>query len=194
MFAWEKDAARADMLVLVDGLDRETGTATKLRAHAEGLLHRAFSVVVWRRGEGGQIELLLSRRATGKYHSAGLWANSCCSHPRAGEGLAQAAARRCREELGIALDACAFDEIGAFAYRAEFAGGLSEYEYDHVFLAEFDEEPAPDPAEISGVRWMGVRELAAELAEHPERFAVWAFTVLPMAMARLRRPFPRLRP
>ncbi|MBQ9042503.1 MAG: isopentenyl-diphosphate Delta-isomerase [Eggerthellaceae bacterium] len=174
------DPARDDMLVLVDGLDRETGTETKLQVHVEGLLHRAFSVVLVRGGEGGP-ELLLAKRSMRKYHSGGLWANSVCSHPRAGERLMDAACRRVREELRCgAVD---LREIAAFAYRAEFDNGLCEFEYDHVLVGRCDGEPDPDPAEASEVRWAGFDELAPELVERPEEFAAWAPMVLTMAMA-----------
>lgn len=178
------DPARDDELILVDGLDRQIGTASKAKAHMEGLLHRAFSAVMVREGKDGP-ELLLAQRAQGKYHSAGLWANSCCSHPRAGEELADAVPRRILEELGAgALD---LREIGSFIYRAEFADGLAEFEYDHVFLGTLEGEPSPDPSEVSDLRWVGADALAAELAEHPDRFAAWAITVLPMALAELAR-------
>lgn len=174
------DPARDDMLVLVDGLDRKVGTATKLEAHVEGLLHRAFSVVLARDGDGGP-ELLLAKRSLAKYHSGGLWANTVCSHPRAGEELMDAACRRVREELGC--DAADLREVTAFAYRAEFENGMCEYEYDHVLVGRCVGEPDPDPAEASEVRWVGFDELAAELAERPEAFAAWAPMVLTMAMA-----------
>jgi len=174
------DSARDDMLILVDGLDREIGTATKLRTHVEGLLHRAFSVVLVRDGESG-LELLLAQRAEGKYHSAGLWANSCCSHPCAGERLLDAAYRRVKEELGCkAVD---LREITAFAYRAEFEDGLCEYEYDHVFVGRCAGDLAPDPTEVSGVRWVSCSALAGELAEKPQQFAAWAPMVLTLALS-----------
>ena len=173
------DPARADQLILVDGLDRQVGTAYKEDAHVQGLLHRAFSVVMVRTGERGT-ELLLSQRAAGKYHSAGLWANSCCSHPRAGEEVREAALRRVREELGC--DVVDPQEIDAFVYRAEFGNGLAEYEYDHVLVGGIAGEPTPDPSEVSAVRWIAASDLALELTEHPERFAAWAFTVLSLAL------------
>ncbi len=174
-----QDPARTDELVLVDGLDRQIGVATKERAHREGLLHRAFSIVLWRKGAQGY-ELLLSQRAKGKYHSAGLWANSCCSHPRVGEELLSAAYRRLREELGCG--ACGLHEIGSFAYRASFDNGLVEYEYDHVLMGSYVGALAPDPAEVGAVRWVSAEALAAELAQCPERFSAWAYTVLSMAL------------
>ena len=184
-FPLAEDPARGDALVLVDGLDREVGSATKWQAHAKGLLHRAFSVVLVRDGGHGP-ELLLSRRAAGKYHSAGLWANSCCSHPRWGEHLKQAAYRRVREELGC--KAVGLREIGAFVYRAEFENGLVEHEYDHVFLGCCEGEPAPDASEVAEVRWVGVDLLAAELAARPEAFSAWAPMVLSIALRELVKP------
>ncbi len=174
------DSARDDMLILVDGLDREVGTATKWQTHAGGLLHRAFSVVLVRDGQEGP-ELMLARRALCKYHSGGLWANSCCSHPRAGEETIQAAYRRVREELGC--DAVELRELTAFAYRAEFANGLCEYEYDHVLVGRCEGEVSPDPGEVSEVRWVGYDALARELAADAPSFAAWAPMVLTMVMA-----------
>mgnify|MGYP002509971035 CR=1 FL=1 len=174
------DSARDDVLVLVDGLDREVGSATKLQAHAEGLLHRAFSVVLVRDGTTGP-ELLLARRAESKYHSGGLWANSCCSHPRVGEGVVEAACRRVRDELGCEADG--LRDACAFVYRAEFENGLVEHECDHVVIGRCAGEPAPDPSEVSEVRWIGFDELAAELAREPRAFAAWAPMVLSLAMA-----------
>lgn len=179
-----QDDARDDLLILVDGRDRQVGVATKLESHTRGLLHRAFSVVLMREAAAGT-ELLLAQRAEGKYHSAGLWANSCCSHPRDGEATVEAARRRCQEELGMQVES--LEEIGSFAYRAAFASGLVEYEYDHVLIAHVTDDPDPNPSEVQATRWASVDELAAELAQHPERFCAWAFTVLTLAMERLER-------
>ena len=178
----ERDPARDDKLILVDGLDRETGTATKLQAHVDGLLHRAFSVVLVRDGENGP-ELLLAKRSLLKYHSGGLWANSCCSHPRAGEATIDAAYRRVHEELGC--EAEELREICAFVYRAEFDNGLCEHEYDHVVVGRFAGELALDPAEASEARWVDFETLASELVDEPLKFAVWAPIVLTMMMSAL---------
>lgn len=177
------DQARDEQLILVDGLDRPVGTASKMQTHLEGLLHRALSVVLVRQGVEGP-ELLLSQRAEGKYHSAGLWANSCCSHPRAGEELLDAAYRRVPEELG--LQAEGLEEIGAFVYRAEFGNGLTEYEYDHVLVGGCTGDLQPDAAEVSDTRWVTLDALARELAVDPQGFAAWAYTVLSLALAHLR--------
>lgn len=178
----ENDAARDDLLILVDGRDRQIGTATKWQAHVEGTLHRAFSVVLVRDAEGGR-ELLLAKRSLCKYHSGGLWANSCCSHPRDGEDTVPAAYRRVREELGC--EASDLRDLCSFVYRAEFDNGLCEFECDHVILGRCVGEPDPDPAEASDVRWVKFDDLAAELTEEPKKFAVWAPIVLTLAMAEL---------
>ena len=177
--AMTDDEARHDMLILVDGLDRPVGTATKEDAHRQGLLHRAFSVVLTREHEG-TTEVLLSRRANGKYHSGGLWANSCCSHPREGEDVIDAAYRRVREELGC--EACGLREVAAFAYRAPFDNGLVEHEFDHVLVGSCVGDPRPDPSEVSGVRWASVDEVARELADAPEAWCAWAPMALSLAL------------
>ena len=173
------DPAKNDLLILTDLLDRQTGTATKEQAHRSGLLHRAFSVVLRRSGAEGT-EYLISRRADGKYHSAGLWVNSCCSHPRSGEETASAARARVREELGCGVLDLA--EIGAFVYRAVFPDGLCEYEYDHVLIGCPDGELNPDPAEVGETRWVSADGLNALLASSPEQVAPWAFTVFSLAL------------
>jgi isopentenyl-diphosphate delta-isomerase type 1 len=174
-----QDPARNDLLILTDLLDRQTGTATKEQAHRSGLLHRAFSVMLYRDTATGR-EFLISRRADGKYHSAGLWANSCCSHPRDGESVPEAARSRVREELGCVVPE--LSEIGAFVYRAVFPDGLCEYEYDHVLLGRADTEPDPDPAEVAETRWISPEALSALLTRSPEQFAPWAFTVFSMIL------------
>lgn len=180
--AFARDGGRDDMLVLVDLEDRQIGTATKLDAHVKGLLHRAFSVVLWREGEGGK-EFLLTRRAPGKYHSSKLWTNSCCSHPRDGEELASAVARRVREELGCEIEG--LRELGSFVYRTVFCNGIREFEFDHVFAAECVGEPLPDPAEADAACWVSAEALTAELLEHPHHFTAWAPGVFSIALREL---------
>jgi isopentenyl-diphosphate delta-isomerase len=162
-----------DHVVLVDERDRETGTAPKLDAHRSGALHRAFSVMVFDRRH----RVLLQRRARSKYHSGGLWANTCCGHPRPGESVVEAASRRLTEEMGIAV---ALRPVGAFTYRARL-GDLEEHEYDHVLVGRYDGEPRPAPAEVEDWRWVDPAAAAAELAAFPERFAVWFGQVLALA-------------
>jgi isopentenyl-diphosphate Delta-isomerase len=155
-----------ERVVLVDAEDREVGTEEKLHAHREGLLHRALSVFLF----NARGELLLQRRSLGKYHSAGLWTNTCCSHPRPHERVTQAAARRLREELGIE---CHLERAFSFLYRAEVTGGLIEHEFDHVFIGRFEGEPRPDPAEVAATRWVSPAELQRELSSDPTAFTPW---------------------
>lgn len=164
------------MVILVDRNDREQGVAGKTEAHTAGLLHRAFSVQLFTsRGEW-----LLQRRAEDKYHSGGLWANTCCSHPAPGLPTAAAAAARLHEEMGLTA---ALQPATAFLYRAEVGNGLTEYEYDHVFTGIADDRPRIDPREVAEYRYVAPERLFAELAEHPERFAVW-FRLLAARLAR----------
>lgn len=160
-------------VILVDGRDRAVGSAEKLTAHRSPLLHRAVSVFLF--NPSGK--LLLQRRAAGKYHSPSRWSNTCCGHPRPGEGSLEAAARRLREEMGIL---CPLRPIGAFRYRIELEPGLWEHEYDHVFTGVYDGSPAPTPApgEVEGWCWVEVPRLRTLMEREPERFTRW----LPMAL------------
>lgn len=168
-----------ERVILVDEGDVELGTAEKLRAHAEGALHRAFSVVVF----SAAGEMLLQCRAAGKYHSAGLWSNACCGHPRPGEDVHQAARRRLAEEMGID---CELEPLFHLRYRAEFAGGLAENEYDHVFAARCHLPPRPDPAEVQAWRWVAMDDLRRDVARAPERYTAW----FPLLADRLGGPRP----
>jgi isopentenyl-diphosphate Delta-isomerase len=158
--------AAEEQVVLVDENDRPLGTAPKMAAHEAGQLHRAFSVFVFH--PDGRV--LLQQRAHSKYHSGGLWTNTCCSHPRPDEDVAQAAHRRLREEMGFDCDLRA---AFTFVYRAELDRGLTEHEYDHVFLGEFSGEPALDPDEAAAWRWVEPAALNSELAAEPQDFTVW---------------------
>ncbi|WP_418983480.1 isopentenyl-diphosphate Delta-isomerase [Alistipes sp.] len=159
------------MVILVDRDDNSVGTASKREAHEKGLLHRAVSVLLF----NGRGELLLQRRAAGKYHSGGLWANTCCTHPYPGEASGAAAERRLREELGIA--AC-LHPLGALRYYARLDGGMTEHELDHLFVGRSDTPPAPDPAEVAACRYLSPAAVREEMALHPERFAVWFRIIL----------------
>lgn len=155
-----------EQVVLVDEADREIGHMEKLAAHEAGLLHRAFSVFVF----NTKGELLLQRRADGKYHSPGLWTNTCCGHPRPGEATLQAAGRRLMEEMGLS---CGLLEVFSFRYEKALGRGMHENELDHVMVGISDREPVPDPNEASEVRYVDRRTLEEELDQHPERFTVW---------------------
>lgn len=170
-----------DMLVWVDFNDQETGYGGKLQTHQEKRLHRAFSVFVVHEGK-----MLIQKRAEGKYHSAGLWANACCSHPRKGEMLPEAVSRRMKEELGIAEDSCHPEELFSFIYYAPL-GELCEYELDHVFLADYGGEIQCHPDEIAEFRWLELAELEKEMLEHPEKFCVWFLIAAPEVLRLLKR-------
>src|SRR5690606_10606229 len=145
-------------------------TAPKLAAHREGRLHRAISVQL----SDGRGRLLLQRRHIGKYHSGGLWTNTCCSHPRPGEATAEAAARRLEEEMGIR---CALRPLFTTQYRADVGNGLIEHEIVHVFAGTYDGQVCPDPREADGFAYVTPEELASDLrddAKRPaSRYSVW---------------------
>ncbi len=155
-----------DQVVLVNELDQQVGIMDKLAAHSSGALHRAFSVFIF--NSAGR--LLLQRRADGKYHSSGLWTNSCCSHPRPGELVESAAVRRVNEELGIT---CMVNHEFTFLYKAQVGNGLHEHELDHVFFGTYDGPVFPDREEVSDVRWMRMNDLADDLSTSGEQYTAW---------------------
>jgi isopentenyl-diphosphate Delta-isomerase len=159
-------ATDRDLVILVDARDGEVGTADKLDAHRRGLTHRAISVFV--RNSSGA--LLLQRRASGKYHSSGLWANACCSHPLPSEHTSDAARRRLAQEMGID---CALVPLFKTHYRADVSNGLIEDEFVHVFGGEYDGQVKPDPAEASEWKWMSLPELERDMRTRPDAYAPW---------------------
>ncbi len=156
----------SDELILVDEHDNTLGYDEKLRVHQLGLLHRAFSVFLF--NDAG--ELLIQQRALSKYHSGGLWANSCCSHPRRGESLEQATQRRLQEELGIT---CPLLPAGHIIYRADVPPSLTEHEYDHLFTGHYNGPFSLNPQEVAAVRWISLTDLKKEMHDHPQHFAEW---------------------
>lgn len=155
-----------ETVTLVDLQDRVVGKSEKLKAHEEGLLHRAFSVLVFDADD----RILLQRRHTDKYHSGGLWSNTACGHPRPTEMTAAAAARRLYEEMGIA---CELTYEFGFVYRANVARELVEYEFDHVFFGRYNGDPVPDKSEVEEWRWSTPIEIAFDLAERPYAYTQW---------------------
>ena len=145
----------------------------KIKAHRLGELHRAFSVFIF--DPKGRV--LLQQRAANKYHSALLWTNACCSHPRPGESITHAAQRRVHEELGVQTRPKAQFH---FRYRAAFGNGLIENELDHVLFAEVLGHVRPNTSEVKAVRWMALDELTTELQQQPERFTVWLLECWPL--------------
>jgi isopentenyl-diphosphate delta-isomerase len=159
-----------EMVVLVDEHDNEIGSAEKLDAHEQGLLHRAFSVFIFRQRQD-QIELLLQQRQQDKYHCGGLWTNTCCSHPRSGESIVAAAERRLHEEMGITAK---LHTIGCFTYRAEFSNGLVEHEFDHTLVGKYDVDRIPfNPHEVQDYQWVTIDELQLRMQSHAHMFTPW---------------------
>lgn len=162
----EKAGPSAEQVVLITEQDSPIGVAHKLDAHREGLLHRAFSVFVF----DADGSILLQRRNKRKYYSGGLWSNTCCGHPRPGEGRKTAARRRLREEMGINCD---LRKIASFHYRAELHNGLIEHEIDHVFVGTWNGVPEPDPYEVEDWRWLAASEIESFLRFRPDTFTTW---------------------
>ena len=169
-------------VILVDEQDLALGFCEKLAAHEKGgRLHRAFSVFVFNAAG----ELLLQQRAREKYHFAGLWTNTCCSHPSPGETTLVAAQRRLTEELGFTVP---LTEVGTFLYCAhDSASGLTEHELDHVLVGRFEGIPQPNPDEVMDYCWKSLPEALKEHATHPEHFTPW----FPLALSHVDDASPR---
>lgn len=165
-----------EQLILVDQNDNQIGVGEKLATHIEGKLHRAFSVLLLRKNNG-KIELLLQQRSAKKYHSANLWANTCCGHPRPGENIVVAAKRRLHEELGIGAELV---EVGNFHYRAKLAStSLVEDEIDHVLIGYVGEvQLNPNPSEVQNTRWVELDQLRQDIEQNPCKYVVWLPEVL----------------
>ena len=153
-------------VILVDENDEPIGTMEKMEVHQKALLHRAFSIFVF----NDKGEILLQKRANKKYHSGGLWTNACCSHPKPGEETLVAAKKRLHEEMGFDIGLKkAFD----FIYKAPFDNGLTEYEFDHVFIGTYDGEIFPDAEEVSDYCYKSVEEVKRSIQTHPQKYTEW---------------------
>lgn len=158
-------------VILVDEQDNEIGTEEKLKAHREGKLHRCFSILVF----NSKNELLIQQRAKTKYHTPGLWTNTCCSHPRKGYELKKEAKKRLKEEMGFE---CELKEIFSFIYKTKFDNGLTEHEYDHVFVGKFDGEPKPNPQEADDYKWVSLEDLKKDIAINSKKYTPWFMVIL----------------
>ena len=154
-----------EKVILVDESDKEIGSAEKLGAHKKGLLHRAFSILIF----NSKGEMLLQKRAKNKYHSGGLWTNACCSHPRPGEKTIIAANRRLKEELGLETK---LSELYSFLYKANLED-LIEHELDHVFIGKSDDLPKPNRNEFEDFKYMNMEDLRRNIADNPENYTYW---------------------
>lgn len=155
-----------EKIILVDENDNEIGAEEKIKTHKEGKLHRAFSIFVF----NNKNELLLQKRANNKYHSNGLWSNTCCSHPNLKEGIEEAAYRRLKEEMGFN---CELKKIFSFCYKTPFNNGLIENELDHVFIGKFNGKVKPNAEEVEDYRWASIDKIKQELEEKPENYSYW---------------------
>ncbi|GAB6107221.1 isopentenyl-diphosphate Delta-isomerase [Fusibacter bizertensis] len=160
------DELLKEQIIVVDESDNELGSIGKMEAHYNGILHRAFSILVFNE----QNQLLLQRRSFKKYHTPGLWTNTCCSHPRYGEKLTDAVQRRLIEEMGFS---CALEELFHFIYKVEFEKGLFEYELDHVFLGRYSGNVIANPDEVHEIKWIDLDTLKREIEENPDQFTYW---------------------
>jgi isopentenyl-diphosphate delta-isomerase len=167
-------------LILVDEDDKVIGVGEKIETHLIGALHRAFSVFIF--NSVGQ--LLLQRRSSTKYHSQGLWSNTCCGHPRPGESTKEASRRRLREEMGFD---CEVREVFEFIYHAKLNNGLYEHEYDHVMVGRFDGNPTPNRDELDEWRWVDPKTIKFDVEKHPENYTYW-FRISVHELGRLIKP------
>lgn len=156
----------AEYIIAVDEFDKEIGSIEKMEAHRKGTLHRAFSILVF----NSKNQLLLQKRNLEKYHSPGLWTNTCCSHPKYGENLHDAIYRRLKEEMGFT---CELKEVFNFIYKVKLEDNLFENEYDHVFIGKYDGEIIVNKDEVDDFKWVDIKEVKKDMVEKPELYTYW---------------------
>jgi isopentenyl-diphosphate delta-isomerase len=167
-----EDLNKEEMVVLVDEENGVLGYMGKLEAHKKGLLHRAISVIIF----NSKGEMLVQQRALTKYHWAGIWSNTCCSHPRKEESFQDAAERRLYEELGFRTE---LKEAFHFIYKAyDEKSGLTEWEYDTVFTGVYNESFEFNRDEVNAVRWMSAEELQFDIEQNPQQYSFWFKIIL----------------
>ncbi len=155
-----------EKVILVDENDTQIGLMPKLEAHEKAVLHRAFSVFIL----NDKNEVMLQQRAHQKYHSPGLWTNTCCSHQREGESNIQAGTRRLNEEMGFIAD---LRELFHFIYKAPFDNGLTEHELDHVMIGSYNDIPHLNPDEVADWKWMSIPAIKHDMQQNPQQYTVW---------------------
>lgn len=153
-------------VILVNEFDQQIGVLEKLEAHQKGLLHRAFSVFVFNDSN----ELMLQRRAFDKYHSGGLWTNTCCSHPAPDESIEEACHRRLKEEMGFDTT---LEFVTSFIYKAELDKNLTEHEFDHVYLGKYNGNPVINESEVSEWKFVSLGDLENDMKKNPDHYTVW---------------------
>jgi isopentenyl-diphosphate delta-isomerase len=155
-----------EFVVLVDEYDNDIGVMEKLEAHHKGLLHRAFSIFIF----NDKKELLLQQRAVSKYHSGGLWTNTCCSHPRPNETIKDAANRRLFEEMGMTCDLVVKN---SFIYKSPFENGLTEHELDYVLIGYSNQNPNINEQEVEHYKWMTISDIKTDIHHNPSHYTSW---------------------
>ncbi|MCB4799605.1 isopentenyl-diphosphate Delta-isomerase [Neotamlana laminarinivorans] len=155
-----------EKVILVNEQDEQIGLMGKMEAHEKALLHRAFSVFVF----NDKHELMLQQRAFSKYHSPGLWTNTCCSHQREGESNIEAGKRRLFEEMGFVTE---LEETTSFIYKAPFENGLTEHEYDHIMLGYFNDAPEINTDEVEAWKWMPLEAVKNDINLNPDTYTEW---------------------
>lgn len=155
-----------ERVILVNEKDEKIGLMPKQEAHEKGVLHRAFSVFIFNKNN----ELMLQQRALHKYHSPGLWTNTCCSHQRDGESSLEAGKRRLFEEMGFTTD---LKETTSFIYKAPFDNGLTEHELDHILVGNFEEAPNINKEEVDSWKWMDLEEVKKDIEINPKIYTAW---------------------
>jgi isopentenyl-diphosphate delta-isomerase len=153
-------------VILVNEFDQPIGVLEKLEAHQKGLLHRAFSVFVFNDAN----ELMLQRRAFDKYHSGGLWTNTCCSHPAPNETVEDACHRRLNEEMGFDTE---LEFVTSFIYKAELDQQLTEHEFDHVYIGKYNDLPFINESEVSEWKFVNLHDLENDMKKNPDQYTVW---------------------
>ena len=170
-----------EQVIIVDESDNDIGIMDKMEAHATGTLHRAFSLFVF----NSRGRLLIHKRADGKYHSGGLWTNTCCSHQRPGESLETSIHRRLVEEMGFD---CELKELFTMRYRAVLDNNTIEHELDHVFAGVFDDDPDPDPAEVAAYAWIDRHVLLEDMGTNPDQYSYWFKLLLEKVISAISAP------
>ncbi len=155
-----------EKVILVNEKDEKIGLMPKQEAHEKGRLHRAFSVFIFNDNN----ELMLQQRALHKYHSPGLWTNTCCSHQRDGETTLEAGKRRLQEEMGFSVE---LKETTSFIYKAPFDNGLTEHELDHILIGTFNSEPEINKDEVAAYKWMPIEEVKSDISKNPQLYTAW---------------------
>ncbi len=155
-----------EQVILVDTNDQAIGLMPKMEAHQKGVLHRAFSVFIL----NDKNQLMLQQRALHKYHSPGLWTNTCCSHQRDGEDNISAGKRRLQEEMGFETE---LSEVTSFIYKAPFDNGLTEHELDHIMIGHHNDAPDVNPEEVANWKWMALEAVRDDIMHHPEHYTAW---------------------